>query len=63
MAKFKTATHKLVSPDKFDGKKWSYKTDLHEVEVMAVVNNFAMVRRKGCAPYVCQVKEIQEKNT
>jgi len=63
MAKFKTAIHKLVSPDKFDGKKWTYKTDLYEVEVMGVVGRFAMVRRKGCAPYVCQSKEIQEKNT
>ena len=63
MAKFKIATHKRVSPDKFDGKNWSYKTDLHEVEVMAVVAGYAMVRRKGCAPYICQVKEIKEKNT
>ena len=60
MAKFKTATHKRVSPDKFDGKKWSYKTELHEVEVMAVADGFAMVRIKGYAPYICQVKDIQE---
>lgn len=58
--KFKTAIHEVVSPDKFDGKNWSYKTELREVEVMAVVAGFAMVRRKKCAPYVCQAKEIQE---
>ena len=62
MAKFKTAIHKFVSPDKFDGKNWSYKTDLREVEVMAVADGYAMVRRKGCAPYICQAKEIKEKN-
>ena len=63
MAKFKTAIHKFVSPDKYDGKNWTYKTDLREVELMAVVDEYAMVRRKGCAPYICQVKEIKEKNT
>ena len=62
MTKFRTAIHKLVSPEKYDGKKWTYKTNLIEVEVMAIVDKFAMVRRKGCAPYVCQVKEIKEKN-
>ena len=60
MAKFKTAIHKRVSPDKFNGKNWSYKTELREVEVMAVAAGFAMVRIKGYAPYLCPVKEIQE---
>jgi hypothetical protein len=61
--KFKTAIHKKVSPEKYDGKKWTYKTNLIEVEVMAIADKFAMVRRKGFAPYVCQVKEIKEKNS
>ena len=63
MTKFRTAIHKQVSPDKFDGKKWTYKTNLIEVEVMAIADGYAMVRRKGCAPYVCQAKEIKEKNS
>jgi hypothetical protein len=62
VAKFKTAIHKFVSPDKYDGKNWTYKTDPREVEVLAVADGYAMVRRKGCAPYICQAKEIKEKN-
>jgi hypothetical protein len=30
---------------------------------MAVAAGFAMVRIKGYAPYLCPVKEIQDKNT
>lgn len=32
-----------------------------EVEVMAVVDGYAMIRRKGCAPFVEPVKCIEIK--
>lgn len=36
------------------------KTDPREVRVMAVAEGYAMVRRKGCMPYVASTKEIEQ---
>lgn len=55
----KPCVHVCVRPDKFDGKKWSYFTEGRVVILMAVAKGFAMVRRKGCMPYVCQLKELR----
>jgi hypothetical protein len=56
----KKAIHVAVMPIRFDGKKWHYKTDRREVTVMCVSGNYAMVRRKGCYPYIAPIKEIEE---
>jgi hypothetical protein len=42
------------------GGKWVYKTNEFEVEVMAIVDNYAMVRRKRCMPFVVNVKDLSE---
>jgi len=39
-----------------------WKDDPREVEVMAVVGIHAMIRRKGAAPYVCHIKELDQTN-
>lgn len=33
-------------------------TETLEVEVMTTKNGYAMVRRKGCAPFVAPVKDL-----
>lgn len=33
-------------------------TEHRSVRVMAIAENYAMVRRKGCMPYVCHVDEL-----
>lgn len=45
-------------PDVFDGKKWTYFEEVIYVEVMAEAKNYAMVRRKGCAPFVVRSKYL-----
>lgn len=39
-----------------------WKDDPREVEVIAVVGIHAMIRRKGAAPYVCHIKELDQTN-
>ena len=56
----KKAIHVCTVPVNFDGHKWIYKTEEKEVLVMAIAGGYAMVRRKGCMPYVCPVKELKE---
>ena len=34
-------------------------TDVRVVEVLAVNGKHAMVRRSGCAPYICKAKDIE----
>ena len=48
----------IISPDKLVAGKWTYTTEDRDVVLMAVVGIYAMVRRKGCVPYVCDVKEL-----
>jgi hypothetical protein len=50
-----------TEPYKYDGKKWEYRTVVFEVEVMATVGIWAMVRRKGCVPFVCNTSELKVK--
>lgn len=45
-------------PKAFDGK-WSYETVEYEVRVMARAEGWAMVRRKGCMPFVASEKELR----
>lgn len=42
-----------------DGK-WVTVTDEFEVRVMAIVEGYAMVRRKGCMPFVCRVRDLRK---
>ncbi len=38
---------------------WVEKTEEWEVEVMAIAKKYAMVRRKGCMPFVASIKELK----
>ena len=54
--KYATLTRKL--PKGFDGKRWRYETVITQVEVMAMKGTWAMVRHKGCAPFVTSAKSL-----
>lgn len=47
-----------TTPDKMVGGRWYYKTETLPVRVMATAEGYAMVRRKGCVPFVCREKEL-----
>jgi len=49
---------RITSPDKLKAGKWTYETEDRDVILMAVSGKYAMVRRKGCSPYVCDVREL-----
>ena len=49
---------RITSPDKLKAGKWTYKTEERDVILMAVSGKYAMVRRKCCSPYVCDVSEL-----
>ena len=34
-------------------------TESFEVRVMAVADGYAMVRRKGCSPFICKQEELE----
>ena len=38
--------------------KWEYKITEREVEVMATAKGYAMVRIKGCMPFVASEKDL-----
>lgn len=42
-----------------DGK-FVWFIDPREVRIMAIAENYAMVRRKGAMPYVASVKELEQ---
>lgn len=48
-------------PDKFDGKKWTHKTEEFEVIVLAIAGRYAMVRRPRCMPFVVNAKDLEAK--
>lgn len=54
----KHRVHRCVTPDRFTGGKWTYRTEDRDVVVMAISGKWAMVRRPRCVPYVCEVKEL-----
>lgn len=35
-------------------------TDEFEVRVMVIAEGYAMVRRKGCMPFACSVKDLKQ---
>lgn len=40
-------------------RPWTHETEHRDVRVLAVVGIWAMVRRPGCAPYVCETKHLK----
>lgn len=52
----KRAIIKKEVPFHFDGALWHMKTLEFEVTVLSVVGIWAMVRKKGCAPFVTHKK-------
>ena len=50
--------HSITSPDKLKAGKWTYVTEERDVVLMATSGGYAMVRRKGCFPYVCNLSEL-----
>lgn len=57
MAKKQLATLSRKVPELKEGKIVQ-KAEEFEVEVMAVVSGYAMVRRKGCVPFVESAKHL-----
>jgi len=55
----KRVVHVCQSPIAFVRSRWTYSTERREVVLMAVVRQWAMVRRKGAVPYVCELKELE----
>lgn len=49
-------THSV--PESFTGGTWIYKTREFEVRVMAIAEEYAMVRRKRAMPFVVNVKDL-----
>jgi hypothetical protein len=58
MTKTKLAILTQKVPDNFVNLKWEYKINKFEVRVMAISGGYAMVRRKGCLPFVCNMKDL-----
>ena len=58
MAKQK-AVHRLLIPERFDSRKWIYREEIRDVIVMAIIGEWAMVRRPRCVPYTAPKKEIE----
>ncbi len=50
--------HSITLPDKLKAGKWTYVTEERDVVLMAISRGYAMVRRKGCFPYVCKLSEL-----
>jgi hypothetical protein len=53
------AIHVCTMPVAFKDGKVVYETEEREVRVMAIAEGYAMVRRKGAMPYVCNLKELR----
>lgn len=45
-------------PIGFKDGKFTSETESFDVIVMAIVDNYAMVRRKGFVPFVCRQREL-----
>lgn len=49
-----------INPGGGPGNLWVTTQDIRRVRVMAVAEGWAMVRRPGCAPYLCPISELFE---
>ncbi len=55
----KTAIYHRKYPVAYVGNgKWEYSTEDAKVRVMASAEGYSMVRRKNCAPFVVQDKDL-----
>lgn len=50
-------------PTAFRNGAWEHETVEFEVRIMATAEGYAMVRRKGAMPFVCQEKELSDRST
>lgn len=60
MKKQKVMIYERVTPESFKNGKWIYRAGYEEVIVMAVVDRYAMVRYKGCYPFVVSVRDLSD---
>lgn len=58
MAKREMAVHTRCTPTRIVKGKWETETTHFTVEVMARASGYAMVRRKGCMPFVSSEKDL-----
>ena len=54
------ATHVKISRIPADGGLWVKQQESRIVEVMAIAQGYAMVRLKGCAPYVAYFADLKD---
>jgi len=45
-------------PDSLEAEGWVNKTEEFEVLLLAIADGYAMVRRKGCVPFVEDTKNL-----
>ena len=62
MKKDKMVFH-YTSPYGLTAHGWTYKITEYEVTVMAIVDNYAMVRRPRCMPFVANIKNLRPINS
>ena len=57
-----TLTRNFEVGGQWDGSRMirQYKEEQSEVNVMAVADGYAMVRKPRCMPFVCTLKELRE---
>jgi len=54
----KHVSHIHAAPETHHNGKWTYSIERRNVVLLALSGKWAMVRRPGCMPYVCEVKEL-----
>jgi hypothetical protein len=53
------ATYTRKRPVSFSAGKWTTELVVTTVEVMATAKGYAMVRHKGCMPFVVSAKDLK----
>jgi hypothetical protein len=53
--------HIMLLDKTYLSSAWTYDASEVQVEVMATKGIYAMVRRKGCMPFVVEIKCLKEK--
>ena len=54
------ATHVKTTRLKAEGGLWVKQQESRAVEVMAITQGYAMVRLKGCAPYIAEFSDLKD---
>ena len=47
-------------PKTFRDGKWEYEKRRYDVRIMVIAEGYAMIRCKGCAPFVESVKNLEK---